>query len=74
MTATTIFSAPDISCGGCANAIKKALGSLSGVSGVEVDVTTKKVTVAHDTGTTAQETLIVALDRAGFPASVDTNL
>lgn len=60
------FTAPDIECDGCANAIKKALGKLPGVSAVEVDVPTKRVTVHHDPGAT-RDTLVAALDRAGFP-------
>ena len=65
---TTTFSAPDIECGGCANAIKKALGAISGVAEVAVDVDTKNVAVTHDASVTP-ETLTAALDRAGFPVA-----
>lgn len=62
----TIVTAPDIVCGGCAGSIKKALGAVSGVSEVEVDVATKKVTVNHD-GDVPRERIVDALERAGFP-------
>ena len=64
----TTVTAPDISCDGCANSIKRALGKVPGVSGVQVDVPTKKVTVEHDGTQVPRETIIAALDRAGFPA------
>lgn len=69
--ATTTLTAPDIVCGGCANAIKKAVGALPGVSAVEVEVDSKRVTVTHEPAAT-HETLIGTLDRAGFPATVET--
>ena len=43
----TTFTAPGISCQGCANTIEKALGSIPDVSGVSVDVPGKRVTVSH---------------------------
>ena len=64
---TTTFSAPDISCGGCANAIKNALGRVDGVSDIAVDVDRKLVTVVGDAPT---DTVLATLDRAGFPATV----
>jgi copper chaperone len=64
----TVLTAPDISCGGCANAIRNALGALEGVSRVEVDVETKAVAVGHDPKV-SREALVAALERAGFPAS-----
>lgn len=65
---TTIFSAPDIVCDGCASAIKKSLGTLSGVADVLVDIAAKSVTVSHEPSV-SRETLIHALDRAGFTVS-----
>jgi copper chaperone CopZ len=68
MKVTTI-TAPDIVCGGCANAIKKAIGTLPGVAEVEVNIDTKKVTVTHDEAVTPSYTVTKAMERAGFPAS-----
>jgi copper chaperone CopZ/rhodanese-related sulfurtransferase len=61
----TTVTAPEIVCGGCASSIKKAFGNVEGVSGVEVDVATKKVTVNHN-GQVSRERIVDALDRAGY--------
>jgi copper chaperone len=61
----TTVTAPEIVCGGCASSIKKALGSIEGVSEVEVDVATKRVTVNHDENV-SRARIVDALDRAGY--------
>ena len=66
-TNKTQVTAPDIVCGGCASAIKKALGNVEGVREVDVDVETKAVTVAHESQV-SREQIIATLDKAGFPA------
>jgi len=65
---TTTVTAPDIVCGGCASAIKKALERVEGVSEVNVDIGGKKVSVEHQPDVD-REKIISVLDRAGFPAS-----
>ncbi|MBA2341577.1 MAG: heavy-metal-associated domain-containing protein [Pyrinomonadaceae bacterium] len=65
---TTMLHAPSIVCGGCASAIKKALGDVRGISQVDVDTTNKKVQIEHDERVPRAE-IISILDRAGFPAS-----
>lgn len=67
-TNTTSLTAPDIVCGGCASAIKKALGNVEGVREVEVDVESKAVTIEHAPAV-SRERIVEALDRAGFPSS-----
>ena len=62
---TTNFSAPDIMCDACATAIQKAVGAVPGVSKVAVDVAAKNVTITHEANV-PRETLVNALDRAGF--------
>ncbi len=62
---TTTVTAPEIVCGGCASSIKKALGTVAGVTEVEVDVASKKVTVNHGEGL-SRETIVDALERAGY--------
>lgn len=62
---TTEITTPEIVCGGCADSIKKALGKVNGVSDVEVDVATKKVTVRHDEDV-SRASITDALDRAGY--------
>ena len=43
----TTFTAPGISCQGCANTIEQALARIPDVAGVTVDVPNKTVTVSH---------------------------
>ena len=64
----TTVTAPDIVCGGCANAIKNAFGRVDGVSNVDVDIATKLVGVDHESSITRDD-IIRVLDDAGFPAS-----
>jgi copper chaperone len=65
-TNKTTVVAPDIVCGGCAGAIKNALGKVGGISQVEVDVDTKTVSVEHNNEVSRQK-IIEVLDDAGFP-------
>lgn len=65
---TTTLTAPDIVCGGCANAIKNAFGRVRGVSDVEVDVAAKQVKVGHESDL-SRDHLTKILADAGFPAS-----
>ncbi len=67
-TQTTTLTAPEIVCGGCASSIKKALGKVAGVSEVDVDVATKKVTVKHGE-TISHGQIVEALDNAGYSAA-----
>ena len=64
----TTVTAPDIVCGGCANAIKNAFGRVDGVSSVDVDVATKQVSVEHASSVTLGD-IVKVLDDAGFPSS-----
>jgi copper chaperone len=66
----TKFSAPDIECDGCANAIRNAVGRLPGVTVVAVDVDGKQIAVTHEPTTASTDTLLTTLDKAGFPATV----
>ncbi|MDM7922087.1 MAG: heavy metal-associated domain-containing protein [Pyrinomonadaceae bacterium] len=67
-TVTTKVTAPDIVCDGCANAIKNAFGRVEGVKTVDVDVSTKEVSVEH-LDHIAREKILDVLDKAGFPSS-----
>lgn len=64
-TQTTTLTAPEIVCGGCASSIKKALGNVEGISEVDVDVATKKVTVKHSDSVSRGQ-IVEALDDAGY--------
>ena len=63
-TSTITFSVPGMTCGHCEAAIKQEVGSVAGVSGVDVDLETKDVVV---TGTSLdRDALVAAIDEAGF--------
>lgn len=62
---TTTMTANGITCGGCANAVKKAVTAVPGVTSVEVEVSTKKVTVTHG-DYVARTTVEDAVRKAGF--------
>jgi copper chaperone len=64
----TTVTAPEIVCGGCANAIKNAFERVEGVSSVEVDVESKRVSVEHESSI-SREDIVKVLDEAGFSAA-----
>jgi copper chaperone CopZ len=64
----TTVTAPEIVCGGCANAIKNAFERVNGVSNVEVNVESKRVSVEHASSVT-REDIVRVMDEAGFEAS-----
>ena len=63
---TTTFRTPDITCGGCANSIKNALGKMEGIRQIEVDVNNKTVSIKHDEQV-SREQIETKLDDIGFP-------
>ena len=66
---TTTFVSEDISCEGCANAIKKAVGALPGVSDVSVDVEKQEIRIHHE-ATVAREALAKTLDNIFFQRAI----
>jgi copper chaperone CopZ len=62
----TKFTAPGISCQGCANTIEQTLARIPDVAGVTVDVPNKTVTVSHGEHVPTQN-LATALAGAGYP-------
>lgn len=63
----TTLAVPDMTCGHCKASVLSALSSLPDAGTVEVDLSTKTVTVS---GPAAPDALIRALDAVGFPANV----
>jgi len=61
------FDVPDMSCGGCASAITRAVTSVDPAAKLEVDVPVKIVKV---TSTLAAGQLIEAIETAGFHPSL----
>ena len=77
MTAT--FTTPAMSCGGCANNIRRVLSREPGVRAVDVTLAAKRVEITYDPETTSPERLTGALTTAGYPpaetsAAADTAL
>lgn len=59
-----IFNVPGMSCGHCEAAVKGEVTKLPGVTGVQVDLDTKLVTVA---GTSLdRDSIVAAIDEAGY--------
>jgi copper chaperone CopZ len=61
------FHVPGMTCGHCEAAVKGEVTKVAGVSDVQVDLTSKIVTVAGDTLDTAA--IVAAIDEAGFEVS-----
>ena len=54
----------NMTCGGCAKSVTKAIHSVDPAAKVDIDLATRKVTVAS---TRPPETLIAILDEVGYP-------
>lgn len=68
MSASTVtFTVPGMTCGHCKQAVTGELTKLAGVSGVEVDLDTKKVVVSS-ADALAWSDIAAAVDEAGFEA------
>ena len=57
------FEVPGISCDHCKAAIEGAVGALTGIDSVDVDVASRIVVVA---GTAADGDIVAAIDDAGY--------
>ena len=63
------LSVQGMTCGSCVKHVTKALESLSGVEGVNVDLQSGRVQVSRSTN--QSDDLIHALDEEGYPSSLD---
>lgn len=63
------YQVPDVSCGHCKMAIEKAVGAMSGVSLVDVDVEAKSVSIAFDEGAVSEDAILATLADEGYPAA-----
>ena len=64
---TTVFSVPGMTCGHCKQAVTTEVGKIVGVSDVDVDLDSKKVTVTSSQPLSWSD-LASAVDEAGFEA------
>ncbi len=64
-TRTTSYTVEGMTCGHCAGAVRQEISALPGVSDVEVDLATGRVTVSSDREMTSEE-IAAAVDEAGY--------
>ncbi len=69
MATTVTLRAPDISCGHCVMAIKKAVGKLPGVASVEGDPGTKQVKVVYEPGQVSLDKIEATMAEEGYPVA-----
>lgn len=62
---TEQFRVPGVSCQHCVHAVRKEVGALQGVSQVEVDLSSKIVTVVHDDAVDITD-IVSAIKEAGY--------
>ena len=67
MTETVTYTVPGISCGHCERAVSEELSRVAGVESVDVDLASKRVTVAGSELDDAR--LWAAIDEAGYEAA-----
>ncbi|MEU4645699.1 heavy metal-associated domain-containing protein [Micromonospora sp. NPDC023814] len=61
----TTYTVSGMTCGGCANSVRKHLSTVAGVTRVEVDVTDGLVTVTSDAALEAAD-VRTAVEQAGY--------
>ena len=66
--ASQTFSVPNISCNHCVMTIKREVSALKGVSGVEANAETKRVTVGYDSEATLARVKAL-LEEIGYPVA-----
>ena len=59
------FKVEDMTCGGCAASIKRAVSHVPGVSGVEANPSSKDV-VVDAAADVSRETIVAAINAAGY--------
>jgi copper chaperone CopZ len=67
--ATVVINA-EIDCNNCKKKIEKNIAFEKGVKDLKVDLPTKTVTITYRTDKTKPETLVVAISKLGYKASV----
>ena len=68
-TTNTTLRAPNISCGHCVMAIKKAVSALPGVAAVEGDPASKQVKVTYEPDRVSLEKIEAAMAEGGYPVA-----
>ncbi len=71
MSTTVRYTVPGISCQHCVNAITSSVGAVPGVSGIDISIDDKTVTVS---GEAVPGDVVAAIEEAGYeidPAAAD---
>jgi len=64
---TTSFQVPGMTCGHCTSAVTDELSKINGVTKVDVDLDSKKVTIESE-AVVEWQVIVGAVDEAGFEA------
>jgi copper chaperone len=67
--ATTVLTVPDISCEHCEKTIVGALGPVTGIASVKVDIPTKQVTVEYDATQVSVDQMKDVLKEEDYPVA-----
>jgi copper chaperone len=70
VTKTTRLSVEGMSCGACVRHVTRALESMTGVVLVNVDLQKNEATVAHLVDRVDENSLVAAINEAGYHAAV----
>lgn len=65
MSTTTVIGVEGMTCGHCVNAVQTEVGKVDGVTDVQVDLASGRVTIVADREPTAEE-LRAAVEEAGY--------
>jgi Cd2+/Zn2+-exporting ATPase len=69
---TARFSVPDMDCASCAGKVESALAEVGGVADYDTQPTTGRVSVTYDTDATDGETIVAAIEGAGYDVTDST--
>lgn len=64
---TTTFLVPGMTCGHCKGAVTDELSKINGVTNIDVDLDSKKVTIESE-AVVEWQVIVDAIDEAGFEA------
>ena len=70
--AEQVLEVPEVSCNHCVHAIEGAVGALSGVETVKVNLDRKDVTVRYDEGALDLARIVSAIEGEGYGVGADS--
>ena len=71
MTSRTL-TVPEIHCDHCAHSIEGAVGALTGVENVKVDIADRTVDVSYDEGTVDIDAIVTAIEGQGYEVAQES--